>query len=177
MTTKASQIRQNYSDACEAAVNNQINKEMDASYVYQSMSSYFSREDVALDHFAKFFREQSHEEREHAEKFMRHQNQRGGNVVLKDIKKPPKDDWSNGLEAMRSALGLEMDVNKSLLKLHALASDNNDPEMCDFLEREFLGEQVQAIKKLGDFVTNLKRLGVPTKGTGEYLFDKLTLKD
>ena len=49
--------------------------------------------------------------------------------------------------------------------------------MCEFLEREYLGEQVDAIKQLGDFVTNLKRLGVPGNGVGEYLFDKLTLND
>ena len=50
-------------------------------------------------------------------------------------------------------------------------------QMSNFLEREFLDEQIQVIKKLGDFVTNLKRLGVPGNGVGEYLFDKLTLKD
>uniref|UniRef100_UPI00358E1AA4 ferritin heavy chain B-like n=1 Tax=Myxine glutinosa TaxID=7769 RepID=UPI00358E1AA4 len=177
MTTKASQIRQNYSDDCEAGVNRQINMELHASYVYQSMSHYFSRDDVALENFAKFFGEQSLEEREHAEKFMRYQNQRGGRILLKDIKKPEQDIWTNGLEAMQLALHLEREVNASLLDLHAISAKDKDPQMCEFLEREYLDEQVQAIKKLGDFVTNLKRLGVPADGTGEYLFDKLTLKD
>uniref|UniRef100_A0A8C4NAK5 Ferritin n=1 Tax=Eptatretus burgeri TaxID=7764 RepID=A0A8C4NAK5_EPTBU len=177
MEAKESQIRQNYDTDCEAAVNRQINMELHASYVYLSMSYYFSRDDVALDHFAKFFKEQSHEEREHAEKFMSYQNQRGGRILLKDIKKPEKDDWTNGLVAMQLALQLELNVNQSLLDLHGIAADKKDPQMCEFLEREFLDEQVQAIKKLGDFVTNLKRLGVPGNGVGEYLFDKLTLKD
>ena len=34
-----SAIRQNYSEACEAAINKQINMELYASYVYQSMVS------------------------------------------------------------------------------------------------------------------------------------------
>ncbi|GCB85045.1 hypothetical protein scyTo_0025732, partial [Scyliorhinus torazame] len=47
--------------------------------------------------------------------------------------------------------------------------------LCDFLETHYLDEQVKMIKKLGDHITNLKRLGAPESGTGEYLFDKLTL--
>ncbi|GCC39497.1 hypothetical protein chiPu_0023905, partial [Chiloscyllium punctatum] len=49
-------------------------------------SSYFDRDDVALRHFAEFFKEQSHEEREHAEKLMEFQNKRGGRVLLQDVK-------------------------------------------------------------------------------------------
>ncbi|GCC45769.1 hypothetical protein chiPu_0029845, partial [Chiloscyllium punctatum] len=49
-------------------------------------SSYFDRDDVALRHFAEFFKEQSHEEREHAEKLMAFQNKRGGRVLLQDVK-------------------------------------------------------------------------------------------
>ncbi|KAG8140422.1 hypothetical protein E2320_003115 [Naja naja] len=49
-----SQIRQNYNRDCEAAVNR--------------MASYFDRDDVALANVSSFFRSQSHEEREHADK-------------------------------------------------------------------------------------------------------------
>ena len=45
-------------------------------------------------------------------------------------------------------------------------------QMCDFIEGEFLGEQVEAIKMLSDHITNLKRAGT---GLGEYLFDKHSL--
>ena len=47
---------------------------------------YFDRDDVALPGFAKYFNKASEEEREHAEKLMKFQNQRGGRVVLQDIK-------------------------------------------------------------------------------------------
>ena len=40
--------------------------------------------------------------------------------------------------------------------------------MCDFLEGNFLKEQVESIKQIGDFVTALKRVG---PGLGEYQFD------
>ncbi|XP_072348033.1 ferritin heavy chain B-like [Scyliorhinus torazame] len=167
----ASQVCQNYHKDCEDAVNKQINLELYSSYVYLSMSSYFDRDDVALRHFAEFFKEQSHEEREHAEKLIEFQNKRGGRMVLGDV----QDEWSNGLEAMQRALQMEKNVNQSLLDLHKLSSGNTDPHLCDFLETHYLDEQVKMIKKLGDHITNLKRLGAPENGTGEYLFDKLTL--
>ena len=170
-----SQVRQNFHSDCEAAINRMVNLELYASYTYLSMSFYFDRDDVALQNVAKFFKDESHEEREHAEKFMKYQNKRGGRVVLQDVKKPERDEWGNTLDAMQAALQLEKTVNQALLDLHKVASDKVDPHLCDFLESEYLEEQVKAIKRLGDFITNLKRLGVPQNGMGEYLFDKHTM--
>ncbi|KAM8807520.1 ferritin heavy chain [Eudromia elegans] len=177
MATPLSQVRQNYHQDCEAAINRQINLELYASYVYLSMSYYFDRDDVALKNFAKYFLHQSHEEREHAEKLMKLQNQRGGRIFLQDIKKPDRDDWENGLTAMECALHLEKNVNQSLLELHKLATEKNDPHLCDFIETHYLDEQVKAIKELGDHVTNLRKMGAPKYGMAEYLFDKHTLGD
>jgi len=168
----ANQCRQNYHQDCEAGVNKQINLELYASYVYQSMYFYFDRDDVALKGFAKFFNDSSKEEREHAELLMKFQNQRGGRIVLQDIKKPARDEWGSGFDAMSAALELEKSVNQSLLDLHAVAGGHNDAQMCDFIESHYLTEQVEAIKQLGEYVTNLKRVG---PGMGEFLFDKHTL--
>ncbi|XP_038622175.1 ferritin heavy chain B-like isoform X2 [Tachyglossus aculeatus] len=49
-----------------------------------------------------------------------------------------------------------------------------DIKLCDFLEWEYLDQQVKVIKCLGDHITNLMRLGAPL---GQYLFDRLTLED
>lgn len=172
--SRQTQPRQNYHEESEAQVNRQINLELYASYVYQSMYFYFDRDDVALPGFAKYFKKSSEEEREHAEKLMKYQNERGGRIVLQDIKKPDRDEWGTGLEAMQTALALEKNVNQSLLQLHEVASKHNDPQMCDFIETHYLTEQVEAIKQLSDWVTNLKRVGT---GLGEYMFDKETLQD
>jgi len=164
-----SQPRQNYHAESEAGVNKQINLELYASYVYQSMAFHFDRDDVALHHFSKFFKKSSEEEREHAEKLMSYQNKRGGRIVLQNIMKPERDEWGTGLEAMEAALALEKSVNQSLLDLHKLADSHNDVQMCDFIENEYLAEQVEAIKELSDRVTNLKRVG---PGLGEFMYDK-----
>lgn len=85
-----SQVRMNYHSESEAGVNKQINLELYASYVYLSMGHYFNRDDVALKGFAKFFTKQSDEEREHAQKLIKFQTDRGGRVVLQNVSKPEK---------------------------------------------------------------------------------------
>jgi len=164
-----SQIRQNYHAECEAGINKQINIELHASYVYQSMAWHFDRDDIALPGLHKFFKKCSEEEREHAEKLMKFQNKRGGRIVLKSIDKPEKDDWGSALEAMQMSLALEKNVNQLLLDLHALATLHADNHMTDFIEGNFLEEQVESIKQLGAFVTQLQRIGT---GLGEFIFDK-----
>nr|AAP83793.1 ferritin GF1 [Crassostrea gigas] len=164
-----SQCRQNYHQESEAGINRQINMELYACYTYQSMAYYFDRDDVALPGFSKFFKNSSDEEREHAEKLMKYQNKRGGRVVLQDIKKPDRDEWGTGLDAMQVALQLEKTVNQSLLDLHKVADSHKDAQMCDFLETHYLEEQVNAIKEISDHITQLKRVG---SGLGEYEYDR-----
>ena len=93
---------------------------------YPPQSYYFDRDDVALYGFAKYFKKSADEEKEHAEKLMKFQVQRGGRVKLSDIKKPAKDEWGSGLEAMEAALELERTVNQALLDLHKIADKHGD---------------------------------------------------
>ncbi|XP_063292080.1 ferritin, lower subunit [Pelobates fuscus] len=170
-----SQIRHNFHQDCEAGLNRMVNMKYHSSYVYLSMGYYFDRDDVALANFSKFFRERSEQEKEHAEKFIKYQNERGGRVFLQSVEKPERDDWSNGLEALQLALKLEKTVNQAILDLHSLAGDKKDPHMCDFLEDPFLSDSTETMKKLGDHITSLKKLWGSHPGMAEYLFNKHTL--
>nr|GMD90705.1 ferritin-3, chloroplastic-like [Ipomoea batatas] len=169
ITPQVSLARQKYSDECEAAINEQINVEYSASYAYHSMYAYFDRDNVALKGLAKFFKESSEEEREHAEKLMKYQNIRGGKVKLHSILSPLSEfehvEKGDALYAMELALSLEKLVNEKLLNLHA---------MTDFVESEFLEEQVEAIKKISVYVTQLRRVG---KGHGVWHFDQMLLHE
>merc|ERR1712117_576283 len=153
-----SRIRQNYKEDCEALVNKQINLELHASYVYMSLATYFDRDDVASYGFAAYFKKNSDEEREHSEKFIKYQNKRGGRVVFQDVAKP---------STMEAVLELEKTVNQSLLDLHKGA--DGDAHLCDFLEANFLDEQVDAIKEISEWITKLKRAG---PGLGFHMIDK-----
>lgn len=52
------------------------------------------------------------------------------------------DDKGEALYAMELALSLEKLNFQKLQALHAIADDNNDPALCDFIEGELLQEQV-----------------------------------
>merc|ERR1719460_1342481 len=118
-----------------------------------SMAYHFDRDDVALPGFHKYMKKASDEERE-------------------NVKKPERDEWGTGLEAMQTALDLEKHVNQALLDLHKIAENHGDSQMTDFIEGEFLKEQVEGIEQVANYCTMLKRCGA---GLGEFQFDKLTL--
>ncbi|KAL2549809.1 Ferritin-2 [Forsythia ovata] len=168
--------RQKFADECEAAINEQINVEYNVSYVYHAMFAYFDRDNVALKGLAKFFEESSEEERGHAEKLMEYQNKRGGKVKLQSILMPLSEfdhaEKGDALYAMELALSLEKLTNEKLLNLHAVASRKNDVQLSDFVESEFLAEQVESIKKISEYVAQLRRVG---KGHGVWHFDQMLL--
>ena len=56
--------------------------------------------------------------------------------------------------------------------MHKIAGEHNDAQFTDFLEGNYLNEQVEAIKELADHCTTLRRVGA---GLGVYIFDKETL--
>ncbi|KAG5386207.1 hypothetical protein BRARA_I03852 [Brassica rapa] len=162
-----------YSPECEAAVNEQINVEYNVSYVYHALYAYFDRDNVALKGLAKFFKDSSVEERDHAEMLMEYQNKRGGRVKLQPMVMPQSEfdhaEKGDALYAMELALSLEKLVNEKLLNVHSVASKNDDVQLADFIESEFLNEQVEAIKKISEYVAQLRRLG---KGHGTWHFDQ-----
>jgi ferritin heavy chain len=162
-------IRVNFHEKVEAALNKQINLELQASYAYQSMAFYFDRHDVALPGFSKYFSDNSEEEHEHAEKLMKYQNLRGGRIVLADIPRPEKDEWGSGLDALNFAFDLEKKVTEAIYELLAVATEHNDTHLADYLGEEFVDEQHEALKKLSDLISRCKRAG---SGIGEHLFDK-----
>lgn len=177
-SVNVSLARHKFSDDCEAAINEQINVEYNVSYVYHAMYAYFDRDNVALKGLAKFFKESSEEERGHAEKLMEYLNRRGGRVKLQSIMTPLSEynhsEKGDALYAMELALSLEKLTNEKLLQLHEAAVRSDDPQLADFVESEFLAEQVEAIKKISEYVAQLRRIG---KGHGVWHFDQMLLHE
>lgn len=169
MPPLTSLARQKFTEAVEDALNQQINTELTAGYAYQAIASWSARDTVALNGFARYYGKMAEEERGHAQKFIDYMARRGGQVVFKPIA-APDSEWRCALNVVEGALKMERDVNESLLNLHRIASENEDPQLTDFLEGEFLGDQVEDVKQAADLLTQLKRAG--TDGLGLYLFDQ-----
>ena len=166
--------KQNWSNECEKGVNNQIGLELYASHYYHLLYCFFRRDDIGLEKIANYFKKASEEEREHAEKLMDYQTTRGGRVVFNGVDKiviPLEDkiaDKSYLREAFVIALGLEKKVNQSLLNLHKQASDDNDPPFTDFLEGEYLKEQVEANYEIATIISQLTLIGNDGPGLWQF---------
>ena len=154
----------NWSQDCEYALNKQINIEYMASYQYHALYSYFSRDEIAFKNIGDFFYKCCLEEREHADTLVKYQIMRGGKVVLENIAKPllefnTDNTKSAILLGFELALQLEQQVYKSLLELHKIADNSHDFQFSDYIESNFLAEQVQSIHDLSIRVSHLRRIG------------------
>lgn len=163
----SSRVNVGYNRAQEDGVNAQINVEYTAMYTYHALWAYFNKDTVALSGFAKYFLDQSAEERDHAHEFMTYQNLRGGQVNLLPIAIPQltlgqssNNGFDDALYAMDLHLQLEKFVYKKLIDLHNIADHANDSQMQDMVE-DYLTHQIEAIKHAADLVSRIRRVGTP----------------
>ncbi|THD26619.1 Ferritin-1 chloroplastic [Fasciola hepatica] len=134
----------------EVGFNNQILAEYEAFYVYEHMAAYFSRPDVGLLGFAKFFKESANEEVEHARKFTEFINKRSGRVVLQHVmlnSETAPMKYESIKDAIDLAIAKEMHVSRLIKDIHLRASQLNDAQAQHFLD-DFLMEQVDSTAKL-----------------------------
>ncbi|EGW01120.1 ferritin heavy chain-like [Cricetulus griseus] len=177
MSDSASQMPQNYLNQCFAAINSQIQLQLYATYIYLSMAYFCNQDEVALGFFALFFLRQSQKWMERTEVLFLLLTERHGSLTLGRIADQDRHDWMDGLMAMECAFHLEKTLNQSLLQLYQMASEQGDTYLCNLLKRRFLQQQVEVLKEMGGYVTNLRQMGAPENRLAEYLFDKLTLAD
>lgn len=121
------------------ALNEQLNREYSASYLYLAMAAFF--EEKGLEGFAKWMEAQSKEEYEHMMKIYRYIFDRGGVVSLKDIK-APKFDKESAVDVVKGALSNEKQVSAWIHDLVELCVSEADHATHNFLQW-FVSEQVE----------------------------------
>ena len=147
------------------ALNEQINNEFQAAYLYLSMSAYC--ETQSLGGFSHWLKLQYKEELEHGLKLFDFIIDRGGRVVLQSIQQPPVEFESVGA-VMEMALEHERKVTAMIDSLYELALEERDYSAHVLLEW-FVDEQVEEEKSLTEIIDHLKMVG--DDGTGLLLMD------
>jgi len=154
-----SEIRQNFAPLCEQAIEDQVQKELEASYFYLQYANFFQQYDVALIGFHEMFEHSSIEEREHAQLLIDYVYKRGGKVNLKTIGSPSDSPMVNTtIKIVAAALEKEKEVNAAILQLFNCSGV--DPHFQDFLAASLISEQVESIHDLGILLTRLRRCAV-----------------
>lgn len=137
------------------ALNDQVQREFQAAYLYTAMMCYF--EDQDLPGFAAWMQAQADEERDHAMRIVDHLHDRGQRVELQALEKPTAD-YDSPLDAMQSALEHERAVTGHIEDLYELADEKGDYPAQVMLEW-FIEEQVEEEDTFGTLVGQLERVG------------------
>lgn len=144
-----------FSKKMQKALNDHLNAELYAAYLYLAMAAYF--ESTHLPGFAHWMRLQSGEEMGHAMRFYEYINERGGRVELQAIDKPPVN-FKSPLVVFEQALKHERVVSKEIDKLFDMARKEKDYASEVFLQW-FVTEQVEEEKSAGEVVEALNMIG------------------
>jgi len=148
------------------AVNDQIREEFESAYIYLAMSSYMEGQN--LPGFANWLRLQWEEELMHATKLVDHMNQRGAQVKLQTLKKPPAT-FGTPLKVFEKVLKHEQHITSTIHKLYELASAEKDYPL-KVLMQWYIDEQVEEEDNASNVLEKIRLLG--DSGPNLYLLDQ-----
>jgi ferritin len=147
-------------------LNKQLNKELYSAYLYLSMAGWLSS--ANLPGFSHWMLMQFEEEQAHAMKFFQYIIDRGGQVELKDIKKP-KSEWKDIIDVFQDVVKHEVSVTNSINDLVDVAMDERDHATVNMLQW-YVSEQVEEEATVGDLLQQLKL--VEGRGAGLFMLDR-----
>lgn len=139
----------------EAALNQQMNRELYSSYLYLAMSAYYDASH--LPGFGTWLRVQAKEELAHGMKFYDYIGDAGGRPIMDAIEAPPKD-WNWPRDAFAEALAHEQAVTAMINNLTNLAIAEKNHATAAFLQW-FVTEQVEGEKNAGGILAQVETLG------------------
>lgn len=142
------------SDKMCKVLNNQVNAELFSSYLYLSMSAWFSER--SLSGFASWMRVQAQEELTHGMKIYDYILERGGSVKLTAIEQP-ESVWESAVEVLEEVAKHEAKVTGLINDLVDVALDEKDHAANIFLQW-FVAEQVEEEASVGEVFERMKMI-------------------
>lgn len=137
------------------AINEQINHEFYAAYLYLSMAAHFETE--GFEGFGQWMRMQSREEVEHAMRLFDYLLRRGEEVELDAVARP-EASFDSPVSIFRQALEHEKKVTGLINDLYELAVEKSDyPTQLEL--QWFIDEQVEEEESVGRVVEQLDMAG------------------
>jgi ferritin len=143
------------SKAILEGINEQIKHEISSGYMYLGMSAYC--EGTNLPGMAKWLKVQWEEEIAHAMKLYAYVFDRGGQVTLQAIDKPPAR-FKSPLEIFRQVVAHEEKVTAMIHRLYEMALKEKDYATQVELQW-FIKEQVEEEKNANEIVAQMEMVG------------------
>ena len=142
-------------DRMQQLMNERVNMEFYAAYLYLSMVAYFESEN--LPGMASWMRSQVQEELFHGMKMFDYINERGGRVVLTQIDTPIAE-WDSALDVFRAGFEHELKVTAAYNEILSAAREERDHASEIFLQW-YVTEQVEEESNFDATIHQLERIG------------------
>ena len=143
------------SENMNEVLNEQIQAEFQASYLYLAMSAYC--EELNLPGFGGWLRAQGEEERVHALRLLDFLLSREGHVQLLGIDRPPSG-FGSAQEMFEAVLEHEKKVTRRIDEAYRVALEERDNATAVELQW-FITEQVEEEKTAADILAQLRMVG------------------
>jgi len=144
------------SEAVQAKLNEQIQKEAFASLAYLAMATWAEGEN--LPNIAQYFYNSAEEERQHMLQVYKYINANGGRAHLEHKLDKPKEKFKSVLDAFQTVYDLECSVSRAINELASWCLQNGEHATYFFLQPLVL-EQQEAERKVSEILTFIERLG------------------
>lgn len=143
------------SPGIEEALNEQLKHELSSAHIYLAMAAYCDAS--SLPGFSRWLEIQAEEEHQHAMRFYRFIQDRGGRVRLQAIPRPPLD-FASPLDVFDQALAHEREITSMIDQLYVRAGAEGDHASQAFLQG-FITEQVEEERTASQIVDTLRMAG------------------
>lgn len=150
------------SEKLEAALNKQINLEIEAAYTYKGMEQYFR--ETGMSQYAHFFNEHVKEELEHAGDFKSFIEDVDGHVVYLPIQ-GVATEYDSAQDVFEVALEHEKMISASIIEILEIAIEEKHYAAENFL-RTYVDEQVEEEDLFRGVLDAIKLAGA--KGVAHY---------
>jgi len=150
----------------EKLLNEQVTHELYSSYLYLSMSSWFTSQN--LDGFAKWYYVQAYEEKAHAMIIYNYIVKAGGRALIDQIDRP-QQEWDSVLDVLNDTIKHEEFITAKIYDIVDAARQEKDFKVDQFFQW-FVDEQVEEEENVN---TNKGKYELLAKdGKGLYLLDQ-----
>lgn len=139
----------------EAALNQQLELESYASFLYLSMASWCDQK--AMEGCIQFMERQSEEERQHMLRIFRYINEMDGHALVPAVNQPPHD-FGNIKSMFEQVYQHEQKVTASIHTLVELSQQEKDPTTYNFLQW-FVDEQREEEALMRNILDRIKLIG------------------
>jgi ferritin heavy chain len=175
-------------EGLESEIQKFTNHHIIRSFEYLLLSTHFATYERNRKGFEKLFRDLSDNKWHEAIELIKYTTSRGGehnfNVISNEVKEENTESVSfdlRELTAVAKALDTEKKFADEAHSIHREATRNNrqfhDPEISDYLEREFIHKEKNLIRKFAGYTSDLtKLLSDNDHSLALYMFDEFLQK-